>query len=113
MPSLFDGFGSMLADVFGDAVLHTPREPQGSVPVTITARFRLKPIEVLEADGSAVLIHEPTLRVPEPVASTIKTDDLIRPEGEALYRVLNRHEGGSPDVERSVIFKLREVSENV
>lgn len=110
MSSLFDGLGSMLAEVFGDAVLHTP---QVGAPVTITARFRRKPIEVLEDDGSAVLIHEPTLRVPEPVASTIKTDDLIRPEGEALYRVLNRHEGGSPDVERSVIFKLREVSENV
>jgi hypothetical protein len=110
MSSLFDGFGTLLADVFGDVVLHTP---QVGVPVTITARFRRKPIEVLEADGSGVLIHEPTLRVPEPVASTIKTDDLIRPQGEALYSVLNRHESGSPDAERSVIFKLREVSENV
>lgn len=110
MASLFDGFGSMLADVFGDDVVHTP---QGGAPVSIRAVFRRKPIEVLEDDGNAVLIHEPTLRVPEPVASTIQTDDLIQPAGAALYRVLNRHGMGSPDAEGSVIFKLREVSENV
>lgn len=110
MSSLFDGFGSMLAEIFGDEVVHTPT---GGAAVTITGRFRRKPIEVLDEDGVAILVYEPTLRVPEPVASTINPDGLIKPENAPLYKVLSRHASGSPDAEGSVIFKLREVSEDV
>jgi hypothetical protein len=106
MPSLFDGLGVLLADVFGDDVTHTP---EGGAPTVITAVFRRKPVEILQQDGTAVLMMDPTLRVPEPVASTIKTGDLIQPSGAPLYSVLNRTTVGSPDAEGSVIFELREV----
>lgn len=106
MTSLFDGIAGLLNDTLGGPVLHTPKL---GAPRIIKARFRRKPMEVLDLDGMSSLIHEPTLRVPNPVASTIASQDQITPENGDLYEVLNRHESGSPAVDAFVTFKLRKV----
>lgn len=110
MTSIFDGMAGLLNDVFGGPVVHAP---SNGVPVTIHAVFRLKPIEELDSNGNAILLMDPTLSVPEPVASTISVGDEVTPESGVTYRILNRHQTGSPAQDARVIFELRKVSENV
>lgn len=108
MTTLFDGMGPALIGAFGEPLTHTP---DGGAAVAIAGRFRKKPLEVFDdEDGRSSLIMEPTLRVTEPVASTISTGDLITAPDGAVYKVMNRHGSGSPAVDAIVTFKLREVS---
>ncbi len=107
MTTLFDGMGPALIGAFGGSLIHTP---QGGASVAITGRFRTKPLEVFDdEEGRSSLIMEPTLRVAEPVASTIASDDLITTPQGVIYEVKNRHGSGSPAADALVIFKLREV----
>lgn len=107
MTGLFDGMGTVLAATFGDPVTHVV---DGEDPVVLQGRFRATPLEVFDDEGRAQLILEPTLRVTAPVAQNIATDDLITPGNGQTYRVLNRHDSGSPAADAFVIFKLREVT---
>ncbi|MEP5730370.1 MAG: hypothetical protein ABJL67_13495 [Sulfitobacter sp.] len=105
MSEIFDGIAGQLNNLFGSPVQHARN---GGTAVTIQARFRRTPIEILEEDGNYVLLNSPTLRVPEPVASSIAVGDQITPDNGVIYDVLSRHDSGSPAVDAFVIFKLRE-----
>ena len=103
---LFDGMTGVLNQVFGAPVVHCPKS---GGQVTIQAIFRREPIEVDQEGGRSVLIAAPSLKVPEPVASTICRDDWIEVEG-LRYTVLNRMPNASPAADRFVMFELEEVT---
>lgn len=105
MTGLFEGQAGLLSGMFGGSVSHQKGQ---AAPIQIEARFRRKPIEVLEEDGTSALLMHPSLRVTEPVASTIEAGDLVTPEHGVTYRILNRHPSGSPASDAFVIFELRE-----
>lgn len=103
--SVFDGMTGVLNQVFGAPVLLWPRSGGQK---TIQAVFRREPIEVAQEGGRSVLIAAPTLKVPEPVASTIRRDDMIE-VGGVRYVVLNKMPNASPAADRFVMFELEEV----
>lgn len=105
MAGLLDGTASLLGDMFGETVTHSP---QSGDPVELTGIFRRKPMEIFEEDGSSSLIVRPTLRVNEPIASSISNGDMVTPENGVTYRVKNRHPSGSPAADAFVIFELTE-----
>ncbi len=104
--SIFAGMTGILNQVFGAPVLLCPRS---GGQMTIQAVFRREPIEVDQEGGRSVLIAAPTLKVPEPVASTICRHDIIEVEG-LRYVVLNKMPGASPAADRFVMFELEEIT---
>lgn len=103
--SVFDGMTGILNQVFGATVLLCPKSGGQQI---IRAVFRREPVEVDQDRGRSVLIAAPTLKVPEPVASTICRDDMIEVDG-LRYVVLNKMPNASPAADRFVMFELEEV----
>jgi hypothetical protein len=100
---LFNGMTGLLADTFGGPVVI---DPDGAA-TTITAVFRLDPIEI-EQDGEPVLIEAATLKVRRHLAGDLVRDTLVAPQGEARYRIRNRLRHGSPASDGHIIFELYE-----
>lgn len=106
MTQLYHGMSGALNDTFGAPVTHTDAAGQS---IQVHSVLRRTPIEVAEADGGAVLIVSPTLRVPAPGAASIHRGDRIS-QGAHRYAVLNRIATVNPSDDRFVVFELEELS---
>jgi hypothetical protein len=103
---LYHGVAGALNATFGAPCTHTDAAGQTR---QVQGVLRRTPIEVAEADGGAVLIVAPTLRVPAPDAAGIQRDDKIE-QGAHRYAVLNRIATANPSADRFVVFELEDVS---
>jgi len=70
--------------------------------------LRRTPTEVTEADGGAILIVAPTIRMPTPSADGIQRGDGIEQSGHR-YSVINQIATKSPATDRFVVFELEEI----
>ena len=95
-----------LNDVFGATVTYWTEAGQER---TVKCVFREEPVEVVD-DGVPVLITQPTLKVPLPLASELKRGVVVKASGPEHYRIVNRHQlQTSPADDRFVIFEMEQV----
>lgn len=106
MTQIYHGMAGALNAVFGAPVTHTDRAGQVR---QVQGVLRRTPIEVAEADGGAILIVTPTLRVPFPDAEAIQRGDGIE-QGAFRYAVLNRIATANPSDDRFVVFELEDLT---
>lgn len=103
MAGIFDGMAGLLGEVFGARITHWPRS---GVEHDLQGIFRAPPITLMGEDGRGVLETGPALRVARPAADDVAVGDLVRPAGDALYRVISRTPGGSPAADAFILFEL-------
>lgn len=106
MTALFDGMAGALNEVFGAPVLYRPLA--GEVAV-IQSVFRTEPVTVLDQDGGAVVIAEPTWRAPKDKVFGAVRGDLIEPGDAKTYRILRRIPNPSPATDAFAVFAMEEV----
>lgn len=107
MTTIFDGMAVVLNDVFGADVVWSDMD--GRVK-TIRAVLRETPIEVAGSDGGAVLIEEPTLRVPATIAGALQRGDVVRGADGRGWRIESAIPGGSPASDAFRLFTLERVA---
>lgn len=104
MPSVFDGMGGVLNEVFGAPLTVTFAAGGG---LDVHGILRDREVEVAGEDGEPVLTVQPTLRIPAgDVAAQMGEGDIIE-QGERRYRVIYRVPAENPAVDRLETFVLR------
>ena len=103
MTSLFDGMSGILAGVFGGSVRYEPVE--GFVR-DVASIFRETPVEVVGADGQAVLIEAPTWRVARTLVPEVRRGDVLRVGDGRLFTITAIHTAGSPAADAFLLCEL-------
>lgn len=103
MTRIFDGMSGILAGVFGATVQFAP---QFGPLRDVRSIFRETPVEVVGADGQAVLIEAPTWRVVRTLVPEVRRGDVIRVGDGRLFTITAIHKAGSPAADAFVLCEL-------
>lgn len=103
MTSIFDGLGTLTADVFGASVSVTP--PGGTMR-EVRAVFREEPTAVLTQDGTEIPTILPTLRGPRSLIADLVTDSEVIPGNGKIYRVVASIQTSNPAPDGHMVLQL-------
>ena len=107
--SVFDGIGSILASVFGDAAVVT-RKATG-LPTSVRGVFRLVTVEDPVADGRDLIRQVPIFQLPANAMAPLVRGDQIVPAngGGKTYIVLDANDATELAVDAMATYRLEEV----
>lgn len=104
MTRLFDGMSGLLSGVFGDPITFRPAI---GLAVTVQSIFREAPIEIAGADGSPVLLTDPTWRVSRgQITPPPRTGDRVETPDGRSWRIRSEHASGSPAADAFLLYEL-------
>lgn len=107
MSSVFDGLGTICAEVFGAPVTVTPKT--GPAFVIATAVLRVEPVETGdELGGPSVLGTSPTLKVPADQIGALSEGATVTQAGIS-YRIVAGVPSGNPADDGFRIFILEQI----